>query len=367
MSQWKNKDIANNSVKWGSESINAGSGKTAIAANNTALFNNTTPKAFPSSSAEVIGQFGVTAAAMANTTGESGKLTSIGWVLRRAGMGPLISVKISNAGSNYVNNAAFAFTAGSGASNAFGRIIVNASGNITSVIIDSKGLFPNVSYITTNANTAGANGVASFGITNTGLGYTTGDTFVVSNGVSNATGTLVANSLANGAITSFVIFSAGRGFAANVDGVITITAANGSATGNGVLSATAASGRGNGYAVSDYVVFSNGTVNATANITVGASGNISSIVIETVGSGFANSSDTVVTVYAANGTASNGTLATIVPTILGFVGNVAIGGGTAANLTPVLGGRAGRVFYETLVATKTIATNTGSNTSVFPQ
>ena len=131
MSQWGNQDNANNSIKWGAESINAGSGKTAIAANNTALFNNTTPAAFPSVGNYAIGQFGVTKAAMANTTGESSKVTSVGWVLRKAGMGPIISINIANGGTGYTNSAAFAFTAGSGATNAFGRIVVNGNGTIT--------------------------------------------------------------------------------------------------------------------------------------------------------------------------------------------------------------------------------------------
>jgi hypothetical protein len=364
MSQWGNQDEANNSVKWGAESINAGSGKANIAANNTSLFNNTTPQAFPSSGAEVIGQFGVTAAAMANTTGESGKVGAIGWVLRRAGMGPVLRFTIANSGSNYANGSSFVFTGGTGAVNGAGYILANSQGNVTGVVVTSGGKFPNVTYITVGSP---ANGVLSFGITNTGLGYTTGDIATVSNGVANATATIVANAAANGSIVSFTLTNAGRGFVSNADSVISILAANGAATGNGVLSATASSNRGNGYSSTDTVLFSNGTVNATGTFTVGASGNISAITITSVGSGFANTTDTNITVLAANGAASNGSGATIVATILGFVGNVDIGAGASANLIPVLGGRAGRVAYETLVATKTINTNTGSNTVIFPQ
>ncbi len=81
MSQWKNTDDAANSVSWAARSIGAGSGKTAQAANNTALFGNTTANSFVLG--QIVGQFGVDPV----ETKVSGKIAHAGYVLRREGTG----------------------------------------------------------------------------------------------------------------------------------------------------------------------------------------------------------------------------------------------------------------------------------------
>jgi hypothetical protein len=85
---------------------------------------------------------------------------------------------------------------------------------------------------------------------------------------------------------------------------------------------------GTGYSNSGVVTISGGTSNATANVTTNGSGVITAISNLTAGAGFKNSSNTVVAIS---------------------------GGGSGATLTPVLGGRAGRLHDEVLVATGSMA------------
>lgn len=79
MAQWGKTDDAANSVSWAASSISAGSGKANIAANNTALFANTTSGAFITG--QIIGQFGISGDE-ATATGQIP-----GWTLRREGTG----------------------------------------------------------------------------------------------------------------------------------------------------------------------------------------------------------------------------------------------------------------------------------------
>ena len=80
MAQWSKTDNAANSVNWAADSLNIGSGKAAQAANNTALFGNTTASAFIAGKA--VGQFGVSVdEATASTAAHAG------WVLRTEGTG----------------------------------------------------------------------------------------------------------------------------------------------------------------------------------------------------------------------------------------------------------------------------------------
>lgn len=95
--------------------------------------------------------------------------------------------------------------------------------------------------------------------------------------------------------------------------------------GTGPLLSLTITAAGNTYAASDTITISGGTVNATAKVTVNANGNIT---------GYSN---LVSTGYFTNTTATTITITTST--------------GSGASLTPVLGGRAGRVQHECLVAT----------------
>ena len=86
MTQWGNTDDAANSVSWAAASLGQGSGKAAQLANNTAFYNNVSVGVWKNNNTAIhntMGQFGVSRAEMANTTGESGKVTHPGWQIRR--------------------------------------------------------------------------------------------------------------------------------------------------------------------------------------------------------------------------------------------------------------------------------------------
>lgn len=97
-----------------------------------------------------------------------------------------------------------------------------------------------------------------------------------------------------------------------------------------VLSLTINAG-GSGYANTDTLRFTaagTGTVNATATLSTNSSGGITSVALTNVGQGFTNTS-----VFAAFANSTGGTSA-----------------GSSANVAASVGGRAGRVSFETLVA-----------------
>lgn len=80
MAQWNKTDNAANSVSYAAKLLNVGSGKTAQAANNTALYANTTADAFVTG--KTVGQFGI---AIDEVT--ASPAAHAGWVLRTEGSG----------------------------------------------------------------------------------------------------------------------------------------------------------------------------------------------------------------------------------------------------------------------------------------
>ena len=80
MPQWGKNDVSSNTPKWAASTIEAGSGAAAKAANNTALYSNTTADAFVKG--QTIGVFGISKAEVAGAPGSSS-----GWVMRRQGSG----------------------------------------------------------------------------------------------------------------------------------------------------------------------------------------------------------------------------------------------------------------------------------------
>lgn len=96
-----------------------------------------------------------------------------------------------------------------------------------------------------------------------------------------------------------------------------------------VLSITVAAA-GTSFTNAMSIVVSGGTTNAVGNVVTNATGNVASIALTAQGAGFINLANTTVAVLNSTG------------------GSTGIG--TGATLTPVLGGKAGRVTRECLVA-----------------
>lgn len=166
MAQWGNTDTVANSVLWGTTAVNL----TTNSANRSALFGNSTVGAFKNNNVGMkvaFGQFGADTTEVANSSGEGGKVTHAGWVLRKAGTGPVTAVTVAAGGKTYNNTDTISITAsgtGGVVANSSGTLTTNSTGGITSVTITSGG----AGYVTaTVAN-------ASFVIANSTGGSTTG-------------------------------------------------------------------------------------------------------------------------------------------------------------------------------------------------
>lgn len=138
MAQWGKNDNAANSVVWGTTSVNL----PANSANRSTLYQNVTVGAFKNNNVSMkkaVGQFGVSAAEAANTSGEGKKVAHAGWNLRTVGTGSLASLVITAAGKGYANGDVITINAGTGGTNATATVATSPLGNVTSVSITSVG------------------------------------------------------------------------------------------------------------------------------------------------------------------------------------------------------------------------------------
>lgn len=101
--------------------------------------------------------------------------------------------------------------------------------------------------------------------------------------------------------------------------------------GTGPVATITINSGGTGYANADTIKVSGGTTNAAATLTTDGNGTITTVTLTNAGAGFTN--------------VSSSTLA------------ITTSGGTTANLAFTLGGRAGRVMTETLVALTNMTAN----------
>jgi hypothetical protein len=184
-----------------------------------------------------------------------------------------------------------------------------------------------------------------------GSGFANGESVTMSNGSSNGTVILTTNATGNlvsGVVTSGGLFQNSSivafGFTRE-EHLIKLTVTGGSSP----------------YSNTDYIIASNGIANAYLTVTTNATGFIVNTALATALAATANvglwsnvaaNASVVITVFAVGGGASAGAGAT-------FVANLASStAGTLAVAT--LGGRAGRVQYESLAFVHGI---TGGNTS----
>jgi hypothetical protein len=119
---------------------------------------------------EAIGVYGVSAAEMANTTGEGRKVAHAGWVQRTGFMGPIVSISantnaygtnsfITFSGGQTTSNTINPAGRGTGNTSANAAVTVDANGRIIAITLNSGGL-----YLTT-PNATPASGNAAFTVT----------------------------------------------------------------------------------------------------------------------------------------------------------------------------------------------------------
>lgn len=158
MSLWGNLDAANNAPKHG-DTAGYGGNTPQVSANTQVYYANTKTAAFMSGSA--IGVFGVSASEQINATASAntllGKPQHAGWVVRKTGMGPVISIA-ANTGAVGVNSS-ITFSQGNGrdgtgSTPATATVAVNTAGHIIAVTVTSGGLYANTPIATANTGNA---------------------------------------------------------------------------------------------------------------------------------------------------------------------------------------------------------------------
>lgn len=313
-----------------------------------------------------VGVFPVSVAMRANTSGEGSKVGSPGWNLRRAWEGPLMSFTATS-GSGFANGEGVTFS--NGTVNATGILTSNATGNLVSGVIpvNQGGMFTNAAIVVatlqrqqhlfSNATVAGASVTG-------GSGYSNTDTLLFSNGTVNGTATISTNTTGGFTNSGITLTNVGlwSNVATNSSVVVVALAANGapsagtsatlvpylatSATGTITVANSNMGGRAGrvqyeclvhsrsmvnagmyvsnvfvtgstaSFTNTDYIIVSNGTINAYATISTNSTGGITNTSISIslangglVPTGTANST-LVVNAYASNGAVSNGTTAT---------------------------------------------------------
>lgn len=220
MPLWGKTDNAANSVKFGSALV-------LNAANQTALYNNTTPNAIIPK--EVVGVFGVDITEEANNNADTSRAQHAGWQLRTVLTGDITAINVTGAGSGFANGETVQI--GNGTMVALGKITTNATANMVSVTVVQSG----AGWVNaTMANSAfwREKSLRNITVGGTPTGYSNTDTIVASNGTVNATASIVTNATGGFATGNVTITNVGlwANNKANADVTFTVVAANGAAS-----------------------------------------------------------------------------------------------------------------------------------------
>ena len=260
-------------------------------------------------------------------------------------------------------NAHFGNTSGTRAAadvNLYGNVTPNAfvSKQAVGVFGVSSGEMVNaasagITHTGWNLRRQGTGPLVSVAVATPGSNFLTGETAVVTGPTGSVNAALSFTANATGSLTGVTITNPGAGFNNTSSMSVTFNREK-------RLVAFVVSGTPAGYSNTDTLLASNGTINATGTLVTNSTGGFASGDTTVVLKGmFAQSQvagNLVFAVLAANGAASVGTGATI----SGTLQNSATG--SVGSLT--LGGRAGRVHWETLVAGS--ISSDGSDDTILP-
>lgn len=134
-----------------------------------AMFSNVTPGAFVNNMAT--GVFGVSAQEMANNTTNhaADQPAHAGWVYRKAGTGPIVSVGITAGGSGYDNTDVMTIASPQAGGNATVTMVTNSTGGVTALTITNSGAGFLAVDASANISIANSTGGATAGL---GGGFT---------------------------------------------------------------------------------------------------------------------------------------------------------------------------------------------------
>jgi hypothetical protein len=127
------------------------------------MFNNTTPGAFITNMA--VGVFGVSATEMANNTANASKEipAHAGWVIRRAGTGPIVSISYSGTATGYNNTDVITVASPQAGGNATVSLVTNSTGGNLQLTITNAGAGFTAVNASANVSIANSTGGASSG------------------------------------------------------------------------------------------------------------------------------------------------------------------------------------------------------------
>lgn len=153
MSLWGNLDAANNAPKQAAMTGYGGS-TGSVSSNGQIYYSNTQINAFITNNA--LGIFGIDTAEQAAATAALGVPQHAGWVARKVGMGPIVSVTANNGAVG--SNATMTISGGNGIGATTGntpgsvRVSVNSTNHIVSVSVLNGGLYANTPTLNAMSN-----------------------------------------------------------------------------------------------------------------------------------------------------------------------------------------------------------------------
>lgn len=147
MSLWGSLDAANNAPK---QAPTTGVGSTPqVTANGMVYYGNTKVSAFVTNAE--YGIFGIDTTEKGITTGDAKAAQHAGWNIRKAGMGPIVTITANSgavATNSFITFSGGSKYVGSGNTPANASISVNTAGYITSITINNPGLYANTPVAT---------------------------------------------------------------------------------------------------------------------------------------------------------------------------------------------------------------------------
>ena len=153
MSLWGNLDAANNAPKQAAMTGYGGS-TGSVSSNGQVYYSNTQINATVQNAA--LGIFGVDTSEQTNATAAQGVPQHAGWIARKVGMGPIVSVTANNGAVGA--NATLTLSGGNGIGATTGNtpatvvVSVNATNHIVSVGVVNGGLYANTPVANTMSN-----------------------------------------------------------------------------------------------------------------------------------------------------------------------------------------------------------------------
>ncbi len=154
MALWGNLDAANNAPKQ-TDTSGYGGSTPQVTANGQVYFGNTKTDAFITNAQ--IGIFGIDTTEKGITTGEASAAQHAGWNIRKAGMGPVLTITANTgavSANGYITFSGGSKVTGSGNTAANAQIYVNSAGYIVNVTVRSGGLYANTPVATAASGNA---------------------------------------------------------------------------------------------------------------------------------------------------------------------------------------------------------------------